>query len=140
MPYCTKVDLLLQISEAVLIQLTDDVDVGVVDDSVVTGAIGDADDEIDSYCGGRYSVPFVTIPGIIKKISVDIAIYNLYARRKGAPDDRKIRYDAAVRLLRDVSRGLVTLGADAPSPVTTGDTVAVSGNDRLFTRGNMSGF
>jgi phage gp36-like protein len=140
MPYCAKSDLLLQISEAVLIQLTDDNGQGAVVDSVITTSVSDADDEIDSYCGGRYTVPFAAAPGIIKKLSVDIAIYNLYARRKGAPEDRKTRYDAAVRLLRDVSRGLVTLGADAPSPVTTGDTVAVTGNDRLFTRDKMSGY
>ena len=75
MPYATQADILDQLDEDILIQLTDDADTGDVVDDVVTRAIADADAEIDGYCGKRYSVPFDTVPPIIRKFAVDIAIY-----------------------------------------------------------------
>jgi len=143
MDYCTKSDILEQIDEDVLIDLTDDDDVGSVDDDKVTRAISDADEEIDSYCGARHTVPFSTVPGIIRKLSVDIAIYNLYARRRGAPDDRKERYNNAVRMLRDISRGVISLGADDPEgspPDTNAPEMASTNPDRVFSRDTMKGW
>lgn len=137
MSYSATADILNQIPETTLIQLTDDNDQGVVDDGVVSRAIADADAEIDGYCGVDYTVPFDPVPSIIRAVSVDIAIYRLYARRKGAPEDRKTRYGAAVRFLRDVSAGRVSLGASAPAPVNTGNTVSVDSNTRIFTRTKM---
>jgi phage gp36-like protein len=112
-----------------------------VDEDVVTRAIADADAEIDSYCGVRYSVPFATVPEVIRKFSVDIAVYNLYARRKGAPDDRKARYDNAIRFLKDVAKNLASLGEDDPDSTPAGSNKpSISQNERLFTREKMSGF
>jgi len=139
MSYCAKSDILEQLDEDVLIQLTDDDDVGAVDDDVVTRAIADADAEIDSYCGTRYDVPFSSVPVMIRKVSVDIAIYNLYARRKGAPEDRKERYDDAVSFLKGVSKGLATLGGDAPSTDDdSGPEVTTKKSDRIFSVGRDS--
>jgi phage gp36-like protein len=108
---------------------------------VVARAIADADAEIDSYCGVRYSVPFSTVPPVILKFSVDIAIYNLYARRKGAPEDRKTRYDNAVRFLKDVSKGLASLGKDDPDSTPAERHMPdIDQSDRLFTREKMKGF
>ena len=103
MSYSTKNDILEQLDEGVLIQLTDDDDLGGVDDDVVARAIADADALIDSYCGTRYSVPFSTVPDIVRKLSVEIAIFHLYGRRRGAPEDRRKRYDDAVSFLVFIS-------------------------------------
>lgn len=140
MAYCTQTDLQDQIPSATLIQLTDDAGTGAVVTAVITKAIADADAEIDSYCAARYTVPLSPVPPMIRKISVDIAVYNLYARRKGASDDRKARYDNAIRFLRDVSKGAVTLGASSPSPANAGDAVFFDGEDRVFTRKKMDGY
>ena len=140
MAYCTQADLQEQVSEAILIQLTDDANGGAVDSSVVARAIADADAEIDSYCAGRYSVPLSPVPAIILKLAVDIAIYNLYARRKGATEDRQKRYDNAVRLLKDIARGLVALGATTPAPANTENTVSIAANGRIFTRAKLGGY
>ena len=102
MAYCTKADILEQMEQDVLIQLTDDDDAGVVDDDKVTRAIANADAEIDSYCGTKYTVPFTTVPPIILTVSVDIAIYNLYARRRGAPETIKERYDDRIAFLEKI--------------------------------------
>jgi len=139
--YSAEADILEQLDEDILIQLTDDVDAGVVDDDAVTRAIADADSEIDAYCGKRYSVPFSTVPPRVRKLSVDIAIYDLYARRKGAPEDRKTRYENAIRFLKDVAKGVATLGEDDPdgSPAEA-NTPDIDQSDRIFTRDKMKGF
>ena len=141
MPYCTQTDILDQLDEEVLIALTDDEDTGSVDDTKVTKAIADADAEIDSYCGVHYSVPFAPVPDVIRKWSVEFAIYNLYPRRKGAPDNRKERYDNGIRFLRDVSKGLASLGKDDPDvPPSDKDKPQFTSSDRIFTRDDMDGF
>ena len=139
MAYSIQSDILEQMEEDVLIQLTDDDDAGVVDDDKVTRAIADADAEIDSYCGTKYDIPFSTVPVMIRKISVDIAIYNLYARRRGAPDDRKERYDDAISFMKDVSKGIASLGGDGPSADDdSGPEATVVKSDRVFSRGRDS--
>ena len=143
MAYCTQSDILEQLDEDVLIQLTDDADAGAVDASVVARAIIDADAEIDSYCGVRHTVPFTTVPEIIRKVSVDIAIYNLYVRRKGAPESRKERYDNAIRFLKDVSMGKASLGENDPEgtpPDTHAPQMSPDNPERIFTREKLKGF
>ena len=142
MSYCTHADLLNRISEQDLIDLTDYNDVGVLDAGAEARAIADADGEIDSYCGTRYTAPFDPVPVMIRKVSVDITIYNLYGLRPALrlPDEVKSRYDNAVRFLKDVSLGRVKLGADAPEPANPENTVSIAGNDRLFSRTKMQGF
>ena len=111
-----------------------------IDTSAVDRAIADADAEIDSYCATCYTnLPFAYVPLMIRKISVDISIYNLYARYKGAPPDRLDRYQAVVRFLENVAKGVVSPGADAPAadndsePKTTGSKI-----DRIFTMSRLS--
>ena len=139
MAYCALADIKDKIPEARLVQLTDDAGAGEIDEDIIDEAIADADAEIDSYCGTRYDVPFASAPAIIRKMSVDIAIYNIFARRQGAPEDRKERYDNAIRFLRDVSKGIISLGAGAPSPSSDGGPEATTvKSDRVFTRGKSS--
>ena len=138
--YAAQADILEQLDGDILIQLTDDADAGTVDADMVTRAIADADAEIDGYCGKRYSVPFSTVPAIVRKFSVDIAIYNLYARRKGAPEDRKQRYDNAVKFLANVAKGLISLGEDDPDSTPASNAPEIDNEDRLFTRTTMEDF
>lgn len=138
MAYSAQTDILEQLDEDILIQLTDDVDAGVVDDDAVTRAIADADSEIDSYCGAHYEVPFSDVPAMVRKLSVDISIYNLYARRKGAPEDRKQRYDSAIRFLRDISTGKASLGSTAPDDSDGGPEATTKKSDRKFSLGRDS--
>ena len=144
MAYCAKADILKQISEAELAQLTDDAAGTTVDDDIVDAAIENADSEIDGYCGEKYSVPFTDVPGIVKNLSVGIALYNLFTRREtgllGLPESRTNRYDKAIRLLVMISQGKVSLG-EVPAPAGNPDEVAESSmNDRIFTRTSMEGW
>lgn len=142
MAYSTITDILAQLDEQTLIQLTDDDNLGAVNQDVAAEAIADADAEIDGYCGNRYDVPLTTATAVIRKISRDMAIYNLYGRRPNGPTENvKERYANAVRFLKDVSAGRVSLGANAPEASDGGGPVSTtSKDDRIFTKDTMANF
>lgn len=153
MSYCTLTDIKNLLPEETLIQLTDDENlhpasilasdqqhqaiIGRIDE-----AIAAADAEIDGYCAGRYSVPFSPVPPVVKGLSVEIAVYYLYKRRT-VPERIETSYDKAVARLKDISKGLMTLGvAPPPAAAADGDSVGVncSAEDRIFTRDTMKGY
>ena len=105
--YCTVDDLRDQSSEDFLIRCTDDAGVGAVDQTIVEKKIADAQTEIDSYCRAQYTVPFQVVPGLIKKLAVDIALYNLVSKRgldEESPDAILVkRYRDAVKLLENLA-------------------------------------
>lgn len=138
MSYCTLADILEQMDSDELIQLTDDGGTGAVDGAVVSRAIEDADAEIDAYCSGRYDVPFDPIPNLIRKISVDLAVYHLY-RRRGAPESRQVRYDAALKLLANIARGLVSIGATGVAE-SAGAVSSRASSQRVFSNEGLEGY
>jgi phage gp36-like protein len=144
MAYSAQDDILDQLDEAILIQLTDDEGTGSVNADRVAQAIADADAEIDGYLASRHQVPLDPVPENIRKYSVDIAIYNLFSRRADTlPDTRKERYQAAVRYLEKVAEGKWTLGANDPDGnPSSSDRPQMSPEnpERLFTRDTMKGF
>lgn len=138
MAYCTESDITKQLPGDRLIELTDDNNDGDADTGIIDQAIADADAEIDSYLAGRYIVPVSPVPDVVKKLSVDISIWNLYSRRSVADETRKERYKAAIEMLKLVAKGQVTLGANEPA---SGDQQIKAGrtaDDRIFTIGKDS--
>jgi phage gp36-like protein len=148
--YCTYDDLKHAISKTTLLQLCDDDNVGdiVVDppndayDNLVA-AVVKADNEINSYLAGRYTVPVTTVPlpGVINGISIDLSICELFNRRrdmevpKGIVDRRK----AALQLLKDIKEGIADvaeLSGSRSSAYLTNKTE----NDRIFTDGVLEQF
>ena len=137
--YCTLADLLDRVPESVIIDCTDDEGAGQVNTNRVDQAIGDAGSEIDGYCMARYPLPFDPAPAVIKKLCTDIALYNLMSRRgfdeeKGSDRVVQDRYRSAVRVLENMAKGIVTLGA--PTPPAVG-TVEISGPGRVFSRAKL---
>lgn len=141
MAYCTLTDIKRMVDEDDLISLTDDTDTGDINADVVSAAIADSDAMIDTYLMGRYSVPVAPVPAIIRKLSVDISLYNLYSRRGRVSETTEQRYKDAVGMLRDVSKGNAGIAgiADAPSE-RSDDVVMISCSPRLFSRATMEGF
>ena len=80
MAYSTIDDIRKLLPEMELLALTDDESLGTVEQGRVDEAIAQADAEIDSYCAVRYSVPVTPVPAMLRKLSVDIAVYALYSR------------------------------------------------------------
>jgi len=112
MPYSTLADIQKKISNAELIQLTDDVQAGSIDQDVVDAAIAEADDLIDSYAGKVKKVPMSPVPGIVAALSATIAVYKLYARRAVVDEFRESEFTSAVKLLQDIGAGRATLGEE----------------------------
>lgn len=117
MPYTALENITSQLSEATVIQLTDDEDLNLVNSDRVDEAIVNADAVVDGYCSTRYVVPFNPVPAIIAKCSLDMAIYNLYARRvETMPDVRDKNNANALKMLQSISKGDVMLGGSAVPP------------------------
>jgi phage gp36-like protein len=139
MPYCTQNDLEERISKEDLIALTDDERIGEVISSVVEAEIKRADDRIDGYLRGKFSLPLEpsTIPGILNAISIDIAVYNLYTRKPsvGIPDTISDRFKDTIKQLNDISLGKLNI-FDKDSAALAGTSEAYACNkkesDRLF--------
>jgi phage gp36-like protein len=137
MAYCTQEDLLRQIPQKELAELT--AEVGEVPDGlVVAEAITKADAEIDSYLGSRYAVPFSPAPARVKALSVDIAIYYLYSRRSLVSAGWRQRYEAALAFLREVAAGrTVVEGVSGEPPGSRREVAEIKSATRVFSRDNL---
>jgi len=142
--YCTLDDIKGSMTEDRLIELTDEDDLGVIDQTKIDKAIKSADSLINSYCGTKYSVPFATAPDVVNTWSIDIAIYYLYKNSDcdELPEKIKDAYKDAIKQLDGVSKGTISLGEDpAPSAASEGGASSnKDSSDRVFTRDNMKGF
>lgn len=128
MAYSTPTDVRDLISEEELAQLT--AQSGPVDEAQVTAAISDADAEMDAYLGAVYTVPVSPVTSILIKISVDIAIYNLFGRRSVMTDVRRQRYEDAIALLKMIAAGKATIG----TPVAPAQKPEIESSTRIFSR------
>lgn len=145
MAYCTQTDLQKQLPPALVIQLTDDDADGAADSGVVADAIAKADNVINAYCAKRYDVPFTTVPDLIRGLSVDLTVWNLYARKgleKQSVTDRKVD---AIKLLEGIASGKVSLGLTENAPVESQAgapevTVDVDTDNREITKDTLKNY
>jgi phage gp36-like protein len=86
---------------------------GVTGDSNLVEAVKAADSLIDGYLSSALvSVPVAApVPEMIKQLSYDIAMYNLYDRLdlQDVPDRIQKKYDAAIETLKDIAKKLITI-------------------------------
>jgi phage gp36-like protein len=132
----------LRIPESLLIQLTDDADLGVVDTETIDGVIVAGDALIDSYLRGRLALPLSPVPDLIPELALDIYAYGLYSLKPAFEVPKTIadRYSAAVATLKLIQKGDVKLGAaeietpaapGASSGVVSRTRTALFGDDRM---------
>lgn len=142
MSYIVQADLFSKISEKQLIQITDDTHLGIVDTGVVAAVISEAESEIDGFLAVRYATPIAApVPQLVKTFAVDISIYKLYSRRQRVPESVKDAYNAAMRKLEQISKGIITLGVDpAPAESEKGSGGEVFGPERTFDRDKLESF
>lgn len=140
MAYSVRDDIIDALPLDDLIALTDDDGLGMVNDAVLARAIADADSLIDAYCEGRYQLPLNPVPAIIRRLSVDFAIYNLYSRRAvDMPDGRSAAHKNGLEFLEKVAARQISLGAAGGQAAETPVPGMVAGNDRLFSRNRLRG-
>lgn len=144
--YCTIDD--LRASEPIirLVEATDDAHPnksGTIQVAIAEEMIELACGVIDGYIGGRVSLPLIQVPVIIRKIAVDLSLYNLHERVgksvKDSPIDR--RRENALALLRDIQKGNLSLGislvdASPIAPISSG--AMIRSGSAEFTSSSMS--
>lgn len=141
MAYCTQSDLQKRLPEQVLIQLTDDDGVGAIDEANLAACIADADEEIDASLSMHYTLPFSATPAIVLRMSAELTVCYLYARRDymDLPKQWAERCAACRRMLDRFADGRLRL--DVPDPATDSDNgveISASRSDRVFTMGRTS--
>ncbi len=140
MPYCTQSDLLNQLTQAELVQLTDDDATGAVDTTKVDAALNAASATIDAYAGARYTLPLQSSEKI-KQLCIDLAIYELEKRRRRLRDATVAARDAAFAFLRDLARGRAVLDQPAGAPAQQSEAdVKKTQQDRTFSDEKLEGF
>ena len=131
MAYIDKAVMIRFFAESELIQLTDRAGAGTIDDAVLNQAMTTAESEVDSYVGAGYILPLSTVPDVLKAMTGDIARYRLYDNR--ATEEVQKRYDRAISWLRDISKGVVSLGIKTTDPEPESTVAAVSARPQVFT-------
>lgn len=79
-------------------------------------ALRDASEEIDAYIAARHPLPLDPVPKLLVRLCVEIAVYRRSEDAGLSTDERAKRYEAAVRMLRDISAGRASLGSADPDP------------------------
>ena len=118
MPYSSRDDILTELGEKELIRLTN-TDGESIDNSRVDFAVSFADLLIDAYLSGVYLTPLnQPIDGIIRKISKDLAINNLYEAaysKNAVPNTIVWKKIDSIKLLKDIRSGIMKLTAPTTS-------------------------
>jgi phage gp36-like protein len=139
MPYATQLDMMQRFGQIELTQLTDRENTGSIDVDVLNQALGDADTEINGHLEGRYTLPLSRTPKILVTYACDIARYRLYDDR--ATEQVTKRYESAMKFLRMVAEGRLSLGLDENGEATppVGGPAHAS-EDRVFTQTTLADF
>lgn len=123
MRYCTHADIAKAIPPVTLLQLSnDDPAAELPDESVIEDCIRSAEELVDGYMRGRYTLPFEPVPTVLRDAAISLARYALYSRRpeSNLPDAVKDDRKNTVKLLESIRDGVVTLGlpsgVSAPEP------------------------
>ncbi len=133
MSYCTEQDMIDRYGETEMIQLTDHANLGGIDSDVLASAIADADGEIDGYLSGRYSAPVTPVPKVLLRIACDLTRYYLYDDQ--APEHVIKRYDDAVKFLRGVAAGQISIGVtDGGAKPSSQNTATMQSGGNVFNR------
>ncbi|HBE44269.1 MAG TPA: DUF1320 domain-containing protein [Deltaproteobacteria bacterium] len=144
MSYCTIDDIKRMLPEQDIIMLTNDASTGTVDMDVVADAIAYADQLIDGYLRGRYTLPLSTVPSFLKKLSIDLVIFYLYGRRPEIENENiGKKYTNTLKILEQIQAGKITLGdavsgEDLPGPGEYKSNK--TSDDRIFSKDVLDGY
>jgi phage gp36-like protein len=141
--YCTLEDIKKAIPEDNIVQLTDDKNLGEIDETKVLDAIEYAEQLINGYLRGRYPVPLEPAPELIKRLAVDLAVFQLYCRRfeLDMPQSMIDRRKEIIRLLEQIQAGKVLLGIEKQdSPGQGYYKTSKKEEDRVFSKELLNRF
>lgn len=118
-------------------------DDGSIDTTALSDSLDQATSELDSYIGVRYDLPLVTVPAVLVRFCVDVAVYVACPNPAELTEEKIRRYDAAIKWAKGVAKGEVSLGTvDTPTGVDEEGGSITTNYDtdrRIFTRTKMRG-
>jgi phage gp36-like protein len=136
--YASQADIEARLDPKHLIELADDDGDGTADSAVIEAAIADADALIDTHLGGRYVLPLESVPSVLRKLSADLAIGSLFARRReSASPQHEARARAAADLLAAIARGEILLAQAAETPLKAAPDSTTRGDDKTFSKESL---
>lgn len=91
----------------------------VPDDAVVEAGLQAADDLINLFLSGVYTVPITPVSGALRKIAIDVAVYTMAQDISSRTEEMRLRYEDAIALLKMMKNGDIGLGL--PPQDTDGD-------------------
>ena len=120
--------------------LTDEIEVADATLARIEDALVDADETIDAYLAGRYTLPLSNPARVLTAYDCDLALYRLYGRHED--DGIKRRHTDAIRFLEKVASGVISLGvSDQGKEVTDTDHEILSAApERIFSSDTLSGY
>lgn len=107
--YCSRHDLELRFGEDEVASLLQGR--GVDEEATLALVFQDVTAEINSYLAARYQLPLVVVSDVLVRIACDLARYYLYSH--AAHEQVQARYNSALKLLKNISTGVVSLGVPA---------------------------
>ena len=137
--YATKDDLLDRFGEDELYITFDRVGGGVLDQAAIDQALGDADEEINAYLAARYSLPLTSTPQVLVRLAGQIAMYH-GSIGTAMTDEKRRRYEDAVRMLTKISRGDVSLGLAAAEEPANREQITVQSSSQAFSDDELETF
>lgn len=131
MAYCTLDDLLSRFGDDEVYVAFDRDNDGEVETSAVDQALADADEEINTYLAARYALPLANIPAVLVRLAAQMAIYHGSIGTAITEEKRK-RYEDAVKMLNKISRGDISLGLAAAEEPANREQITVQSSTKLF--------
>jgi phage gp36-like protein len=115
MTYATQTDLEARMAPELALLLADDAAQGAPAPELLEGALTDAQAEIDRALEGRYLTPVDPAPPILTRWCADLALENLFLRRRALlPREHAERAALARRALTAIADGLAGLAGATP--------------------------
>lgn len=130
MSYAAITDLEARYGNNLLLTIADPDATGAVNTALVTQALSDAAELIDSHLQERYLLPLVNVPNLLVVLNVDIAVYRIAVL---PTEEMRNRFDDAMKMLKNIATGVLQLGL-APPPQTEGQVATLVGPPRMFGR------
>lgn len=130
MAYATQEDIKDRYGEDLLYRIADRDNDSIIDTKAVTRALSDAGNDIDSYVGVVAELPLKTVPPVLTRVCVDIAVYYLAGDR--VTEEQSKRHDDAIAMLKRISEGKAKLDLPTEKQPEDMQGSAVSARQKIF--------
>ena len=138
MAYATQTDISNTIGAATLLKIADFNRDGTVDADAVTLALAEASSFADTYLAAY--LPITTVPDVLRKHVVSIAVHYLRAPRDNTTEDSRRMFAEALDWLESVASGDAVLPSPGgAAPDTSATAPVLVAEERLFTMSTLRG-